>query len=127
MTRKTTSSNFQNQQALAGACTLNDTLYRVGMRWKMQVLFFIHAGEGSFGALKKRLPSISDQVLGKRLRELTAEGLVLKLETMDAGPGARASAKGSPRTRYAVTRRGAALLRIMESLCVWEAEGSKRR
>lgn len=106
--RKTTSSNFGNQRALATACVANDTLTRIASRWKMQILFFIHSGACSFGALKRSLPSVSDHVLATRLRELTGEGLADKHATSQR------------RHEYRVTPRGARLLDIVAQLCDWE-------
>lgn len=104
--RKVASTNYVNQQALARSCVLNDTLYRVGMRWKMQVLYCTEQGICSFGALKRELPGISDHVLGKRLHELQAENL---LHRCDLG-------------RYRATPRGRKLLAIMQELCGWALE-----
>jgi DNA-binding HxlR family transcriptional regulator len=114
-TRKVSSSNFQNQRVLGSACVLNDTLYRIGMRWKMQVLYTIAHGERTFGALKRSLPNVSDHVLAKRLRELLDEQLIDKLV---AGPR---------RTSYVTTARGAALLSIMADICAWEMASPRTR
>lgn len=116
--RKITSTNFGNQHRLAQTCILNDTLYRIGMRWKMQVLYAIHGGVQSFGALKKALPGVSDHVLGRRLRELVAEGLIEKCEA-----GAGAGVADAQKRTYTATARGVALLAIMASICAWEAAG----
>lgn len=107
-TRKITSTNFGNQRELARACVLNDTLYRIGMRWKMQILYEIHHGAPTFGALKRRLPNVSVHVLAKRLRELVEEALLEKREL------------GRARTSYATSVRGASLLAIMNDICAWE-------
>lgn len=106
--RKTTSSNSDNQRVLAGACIVNDALTRVAARWKVQILYFIAHGTGSFAALKGRLPGVSDHMLATRLRELVAEGLADK----------HATSQG--RHAYQVTARGQALLAIIEQLCAWE-------
>lgn len=111
--RKEASSNAQNQRTLARACVANEVLERISRRWKMQILYSIRRGVGTFGALKVELPGVSDHVLGRRLRELTLEGLVLRREVTGAAP---------PRATYAITRRGGALLAIMQGLCDW-AEG----
>ena len=54
--RKETSSNSQNQRELVRACVLNDALARIGLRWKMQVLFSIHEGAESFSVLTRVSP-----------------------------------------------------------------------
>lgn len=113
-TRKVTSTNFGNQRLLGEACVLNDTLYRIGMRWKMQVLYSVSRGHVSFGALKRELPSVSDHVLGRRLRELVEESLLEKSE------------RGERRWAYAVTPRGRELLEIMQRICDWEIAAAPR-
>ena len=114
--RKITSTNFGNQHRLAQTCILNDTLYRIAMRWKMQVLYFIHGGVQGFGALKRALPGVSDHVLGRRLRELLDEGLIEK-------GAAGSDVADAQKPTYTATARGVALLAIMESICAWESAG----
>lgn len=113
-TRKITSTNFGNQHVLGEACVLNDALYRIGMRWKMQVLYSVSRGHASFGALKRELPNVSDHVLGRRLRELASEGLLEKIE------------RGERRWTYTVTPRGRGLLDIMQQICDWEVASPPR-
>jgi DNA-binding HxlR family transcriptional regulator len=105
--RKVSSSNFVNQQGLADACVANEVLTRIALRWKMSVLNAIDSGACSFGALKRTHPTVSDQVLAKRLRELTEEDLLIR----------HARADGS--VSYTVTDRGVALLPIVRALCSW--------
>jgi DNA-binding HxlR family transcriptional regulator len=108
--RKLTSTNLANQRALAEVCVLNETLYRIGMRWKMQLLYSVQHGCHHFAAMKRALPNVSDHVLGRRLRELLEEGLVAKVSS------------GPRRHHYTVTPRGAELLAIMQLICRWELE-----
>ena len=116
-TRKETSTNSENRGALGRACLLNDSLARIGARWKMQTLYEMARGAESFGALKQALPRVSDQMLSTRLRELVNEGLATRM----AEPLGEAPA----RTTYRPTPRGFALLAIMERLCEWESSGPR--
>ena len=111
--RKDTSTNYFNQGVLREACPVNDTLERLSPRWKMQVLFCINQGHNRFSLLKDLFPSLSDQVLGRRLRELETEGLVLKRPDATQVP---------PQVWYFTTHKGSALLKIMNALHQWEQQ-----
>jgi DNA-binding HxlR family transcriptional regulator len=108
---KYSSTNYQNLQILGEACDVNDTLRSIGARWKMQVLYSIRQGLPQFSKIKEAFPSVSDQVLGKRLRELESDGLVIKRVLKASVPF---------QSVYTVTEKGAALLKIMEDLHQWE-------
>ena len=111
--RKESSTNQANQHVLHNACPVNDTLKRLSPRWKMQVLFCIGQGQNRFSVLKHLFPSLSDHVLGKRLRELELEQLVVKQTDTAAVP---------PQVRYFATPKGLDLLQIMAALHRWEQQ-----
>lgn len=75
---KDSSTNAHNLRVLAASCEVNEVLQRISPRWKMQILHSIANYVQHFNQLKKALPSLSDQILSKRLGELVAEGLVDK-------------------------------------------------
>lgn len=114
--RKVTSTNHLNQEVLRGACVVNDTLERLSARWKMQVLYCIGQGQNRFALLKDLFPSLSDHVLGRRLRELEEEHLVSRHPNPAVVP---------PQVHYFTTPRGVALLAIMQSLTEWEQDFAK--
>ena len=111
LSRKDSSTNHLNQVVLREACVVNETLERVSARWKMQVLYCIHQGQNQFSALKGLFPTLSDQVLGQRLRALEEEQLTTRQIDQAAVP---------PQIRYFATPKGIALLAIMKDLTEWE-------
>jgi len=111
--RKESSTNHSNQLVLGAACPVNDTLARLSPRWKMQILFCIQQGQNQFSSLKSQFPSLSDQVLGQRLRELERELLVYSQPDGTMVP---------PQIHYFTTPKGAALLVIMGALYRWEQQ-----
>ena len=111
--RKESSTNHLNELVLRAACPVNDTLARLSPRWKMQVLYCIHQGQNQFSSLKTLFPSLSDQVLGQRLRELSQELLVRSQPDGNTVP---------PQVHYFTTPKGAALLAITEALHRWEQQ-----
>ena len=107
---KENSTNAYNLKVLADSCEVNDILKMISPRWKMQILYSISKGVRQFSYLKKAFPSLSDQVLGKRLGELVNEGLVEKTMLTDTVP---------QQTVYTHTERAASLLAIILELHLW--------
>ncbi|WP_046247244.1 winged helix-turn-helix transcriptional regulator [Hymenobacter terrenus] len=108
--RKETSTNYLNEQVLGHTCVLNEVLSGISGRWKMQVLYLIAQDQNRFSLLKATLPTLSDQTLGKRLRELEQAGLVTRHPDATVVP---------PQVRYAVTPKGGSLLTLLQAMCRW--------
>ncbi|MEH6304288.1 helix-turn-helix domain-containing protein [Olivibacter sp. CPCC 100613] len=108
--RKELSTNSENRQTLAAACDVNDVLAGISLRWKMQLLYCINEGVAQFTTLKKTFPTLSDQILGKRLKELRAESLITASDIPETTP---------PQIRYATTEKGRELLAIILDLHHW--------
>ena len=104
------STNIYNLRVLAASCEVNEILERVSKRWKMQILHSISQEVNQFSLLKKTFPTLSDQVLGKRLAELVMEGLVDKLLVENTCPY---------QIIYRATEKGIALLAIIHDLNQW--------
>lgn len=102
--------NAHNLKVLASYCDVNETLLNISQRWKVQILHSISIGLQHFSQLKKAHPSLSDQVLGKRLGELVAQGLVNKTCITTTTP---------VQTEYSVTCKGKGLLSIIFELQAW--------
>ncbi|QXV63812.1 helix-turn-helix transcriptional regulator [Mucilaginibacter sp. 21P] len=108
-------SNACNITALSLAGEVNDVLRDISPRWKMQVLHKIAAGNKQFSSLKTAFPSLSDQVLGKRLHELTTEGLIEKIVICDKAP---------KKIYYHVKDKWMELLKIIDDLHKWGVKWS---
>ncbi|GLU55557.1 winged helix-turn-helix transcriptional regulator [Dyadobacter frigoris] len=107
---KESSTNAQNLKVLAASCEVNEILTNISPRWKMQILYSVSKGVQQFSRLKEAFPSLSDQVLGKRLGELTEENLVNKMVLTDKTP---------TQVIYEVTEKGTELLSIILDLHIW--------
>jgi len=107
---KSSSSNAYNLRVLAASNDVNDILKMISPRWKMQILCSISQGMNQFSLLKEAFPSLSDQVLGRRLSELVSEELLLKEHIADTVP---------QQTVYIHTKKGEALLDILSQLHIW--------
>ncbi len=81
----------------------------IGGKWKALILWELHDGPVRFGALKRRIPAISEKMLIQQLREMETDGLVHR-EMFHQVP---------PRVDYSVTALGASLNKTLTPLCEW--------
>lgn len=108
--RKETSTNAINEQFLFQVCELNSALAMISGRWKSQIVYSISKGNNRFHLLKKELPNISEQVLGRQLKELETHAIIIKKEIPDSIPAG---------IEYLLTNKGLDLIPILENLCNW--------
>lgn len=108
--RKEQSTNFENEQFLLSVCEINYTLNVISSRWSAQIIYWIYKGYNRFHLLKNELPQISDQVLGRKLKELEDNKVLIK--------------KIIPKTvpmgiEYILTEKGDKLIPILKDMCKW--------
>lgn len=103
-------TNAWNINVLKTSCNVNEELRNISPRWKMQILHSVKHGICQFSLLKEAFPSLSDQVLGKRLLELVIDNLVDKTAIEDTVP---------KQILYTTTTKGDELLAIVDDLHKW--------
>lgn len=82
----------------------------IGGKWKILILWYIHACEVQrFGELMRRLDGISQSTLTKQLRELEADGLVHR-EIYREIP---------PKVEYTLTEAGQGFAPILNDMLLW--------
>jgi DNA-binding HxlR family transcriptional regulator len=81
----------------------------IGKRWTGAIVFVLLDGPLRFSEVKVLVPEISDRLLSERMKELEAEGIVVR-HVMDAMP---------VRVEYSLTEKGRALEPAVRSLKVW--------
>lgn len=79
-------------------------------RWKSQIVYSISQGSDRFHLLRKELPNISEQVLGRQLKELETHAIIVRREISGTVPAG---------IRYVLTNKGSDLVPILERLCDW--------
>lgn len=84
----------------------------LGRRWTGDIVRALHQGVTRFSDLHSTIPEISDRMLSERLKELEAEGLVLRTVYPET----------PVRIEYLLTLAGTALAPIMEAFLVWAAD-----
>ncbi|MGF6711642.1 DNA-binding HxlR family transcriptional regulator [Luteibacter sp. W1I16] len=111
-----------NKKAPAGnrapieGCPLSAAFAAIGGKWKLTILYWLAHGELHFAGLERRATPISHKVLAEQLRELEADGIVVRTPT---------GAVPAP-VIYQLTPYGQTLLPIIESVRLW-GEGHLQR
>lgn len=94
-------------------CPLNRALALIGGKWKMQILCSLHNnGPTRYNQLKRSLDGVSNTVLSAALRELEADGLVVRREFLEV----------PVRVEYETTPRSRRLIPILDALGTWSME-----
>ena len=81
----------------------------IGRRWTGALVQVLLGGSSRFNELLAAIPGLSDRLLSERLRELEAEGVVLRI--VSAGPPVR--------VEYALSASGRALEPALTALGEW--------
>lgn len=96
---------------------LGPALEVIGGKWKALILYELRDAPLRFGALKRRVPGISEKMLIQQLREMESDALVHR-EMYHQVP---------PRVEYSVTPLGASLNDALTPLCEWGKRRLPRR
>ncbi len=108
--RKENSTNAINEQFLFQVCELNSAIAMISGRWKSQIVYSISKGNNRFHLLRSELINISEQVLGRQLKELETHAILVKREIPETVPAG---------IEYILTSKEADLVPILEKLCDW--------
>ena len=91
------------------------TLSLISGKYKMTILYtFAEFGTVRFNELNRYIKGISFKTLSLALKELSADGLVLRKEYPQI----------PPKVEYSLTERGKSLMPILDGMCEW---GEKNR
>jgi len=93
-------------------CTVYKTMDYLAKKWTIMILLELYKGESwkRFSKIKESMKDITPKVLSERLKELEAEGLIMK----------RVSATAFPmKSEYALTEMGVDLIDAIKEIKVW--------
>jgi DNA-binding HxlR family transcriptional regulator len=97
-------------------CGLEAALAVVGGKWKPIVLWHLAPGPRRFGELRRLVTGISEKMLIQHLREMEADGVVVRRDFREL----------PPRVEYSLTESGVSLGRALKPLCDWGREHTAR-
>jgi DNA-binding HxlR family transcriptional regulator len=81
----------------------------IGRRWTGAILRALLSGATRFSAISAAVPGLSDRLLSERLKELEAEGIVVRTVIPDT----------PVRIEYRLTEKGHALGSVMAAIAAW--------
>ncbi|GIO86761.1 MarR family transcriptional regulator [Paenibacillus faecis] len=89
------------------------TLSVIGGKWKMVIIYLLAENQPvRFNDLKRQIGAITYKTLSAQLKELEADGLVLRKEYPQV----------PPKVEYRLTEKAETLLPVLEGLCEWGAK-----
>lgn len=90
-------------------CPVEATLDLIGGKWKGVILYHLLEGTHRFGELRRKLPSVTQRMLTKQLRELEECGVIRRV----------VHAEVPPRVEYSLTPLGETLRPVVLALKEW--------
>lgn len=82
-------------------------------KWKMHILFWLWKAEVlRYSELKKALKTVTHKMLSTQLKELEADGLIIRKEYPQV----------PPKVEYRLSEKGQSLMPVLEALCNWGHE-----
>ncbi|MBA4789171.1 MAG: helix-turn-helix transcriptional regulator [Rhizobiales bacterium] len=93
-------------------CPVEAAMEIIGAKWKGGTVFHLLGGERRFSELRRLMPKITQRILSKALRELEADGLVIRTVYPTI----------PPQVGYRLTPKGESLRGAVLALRAWGAD-----
>ncbi|MER5891844.1 helix-turn-helix domain-containing protein [Streptomyces sp. NPDC001876] len=94
-------------------CGIDAAIDVVGGKWKVLILWALNEAPCRFGELGRGIPGVTDKVLASHLRELQADGIVFREESLEGAVR---------RVTYGLTPLGISLNEALGPLGAWGRE-----
>lgn len=82
-------------------------------KWKPIILYLIQGGFNRFSQLQSKMPKISKKILAEQLREMEADGLIIRDELKSKEPKI---------VVYSLSAKGASLRMLIDTIITWSRE-----
>ena len=103
---------FETECADADRCPVEVTLSTIGGKWKALILYHVVAGPRRFNELRRLMPTVTQRMLTQHLRELEADGVLLR----------DVRAQVPPHVEYSLTTKGRSLVPTLNAMARWGAD-----
>jgi DNA-binding HxlR family transcriptional regulator len=90
-------------------CAVEGTLSLIDGKWKIVVLYKLLRGTLRFNELRRLIPNVTQRMLTHQLRELEADGLIIRT----------VYAQVPPRVEYSLSARGQSLEPVLMAMKEW--------
>lgn len=102
---------MKKTEAAVQRCKTMSTLQKIlGGKWKLEILYYIEFYDiHRFGALRRQIGEITESSLTKQLRELEADGFLLRHDYQEV----------PPRVEYTLTDLGTSFISVLRFMKEW--------
>ncbi len=114
---KKTSTIQENKAQVFQLCPVTYLMERIGGYWKPIILFNLLSGSKRYSELRKSVPSITEKVLIQQLKQLEADGLLIR-EARPVVP---------PYVVYSLSEAGWRLREVLVAMASWSIEDGRSR
>jgi DNA-binding HxlR family transcriptional regulator len=90
-------------------CSVERALSLIDGKWKIVILYKLLRGTLRFNELRRLIPAVTQRMLTHQLRELEADGLILR----------KVYAQVPPKVEYSLSARGRSLEPVLVALKSW--------
>lgn len=106
---KKTSTIQENKNNVFTTCPVTFVMEKIGGYWKPVILFSLLSGTKRYNELKKSIPGITEKMLIQHLKQLEADGLVVR-KSRPVVP---------PYVTYELSKQGKALRPVLFAMAEW--------
>lgn len=93
-------------------CPMEMTMDLIGGKWKVLILWHLSSGVLRFNELKRRFPEVTQKMLTQQLRDLEANGLLLR----------KVYPQVPPKVEYSLTETGSSIVPVLQQMNKWGAD-----
>ena len=111
---KDASTIQENKNQAFVACPVTFVMEKIGGYWKPIILFNLLSGSKRYNELKKSIPTITEKVLIQQLKQLEADGLLIR----------KSKPVVPPYVTYELSKSGKALRPVLYAMAEWAVGNS---
>ena len=106
---KESSTIQENKQYALEKCPVTFVMEKIGGYWKPIILYHLSTGDKRYSELKRAIPAVTEKMLIQHLKQLEADGLVIR-EAKPVVP---------PFVTYKLSSAGNGLLPVIDAMASW--------
>ena len=106
---KENSTIQENKRFALAACPVTYVMERIGGYWKPIIIYHLGQGSKRYSELKRSIPAITEKMLIQHLKQLEADGLVLR-ESRPVVP---------PYVTYSLSDSGNDMKVVIDAMAAW--------
>ena len=99
----------ENKSNAFATCPVTFVMEKIGGYWKPIILFNLLTGIKRYSELKKSIPAITEKVLIQQLKQLEADGLIIR----------KSKPVVPPYVTYELSGKGKALRPVLYAMAIW--------